>query len=111
MEENLLSMIQEFCKRSRTHYTPEHVIDAIKTCRSIITDEGFYVFQIWMDELQVLFGYVKPGVNGRLYLDIIEDIGRINHCKRVVFATAREAGFARMWPDYQPTARVFTKEL
>ena len=111
MNENLYNMIVECCRRSRSGHTPEYVAEALQTCPSLITKEGFYIYQIFRDEMQILFGYVKPGVDGRKYLDILEDIGRINHCRKVSFATHREAGFARLYPDYRPAARIFEKEL
>ena len=111
MNENLYAMILDFCSRAESRHTPEHVIEAMKRCPVLVTDEGFFVYQIWMDEIQILFAYVKPGVDGRQYAKIIEDIGRINHCKVIKFCTNREKGFARLYSDYTPSARLFEKEL
>ena len=111
MDDNVMFMINEMCRKSDAEYEPDDVIWAMQRNQVLLTDEGLYVFNILKDEMWILFAYVKPGVDGRKYSNIVEDIARINHCKQVKFATHREKAFARLYKDYKPAARIFEKEL
>ena len=107
----VMEMIVGLCDKSGGEYTPEDVIWAMQRNPYLLTDEGLFIYNILKDEMWILFAYVEPGVDGRQYADIIERIAKINHCKKMKFATHREKAFARLYKDYKPAARIFEKEL
>lgn len=105
-------MLEDFCSRAKTDYTPEHVKSVMNGNYSLVTDEGFMVFNFVLDEAQVFFCYVLPGSNAFAeFVKTIELLAKSKGCKKVKFITKRDKAFARALPDYKPCAVMFEKEL
>lgn len=110
-DDNLICMVRDFCRKSRHTDSVEKMLSVMSSSSNLITGEGFFTYQICGDELIIVYAYVKPGVDGRAYAKVVEDIGRLNHCKYVRFGTRRSEAFAKVYPDYKPAGVIFEKEL
>lgn len=106
-------MISDFCHRALTDYTPEVIKTMIHDNYSIITDDGFIVFNFVLMECHCFFCYVVPGRENvfRDFVTAVEILAKQHGCKKTKFITKRDKAFARYMKDYKPCAIMFEKEL
>lgn len=107
------TMLVDFCKRAKTDYTPEHIKSIMNGNYTIMSEDGFMVFNFVLDEAQVFFCYVVPGRPNTFheFVKTIELLAKSKGCKKVKFVTKRDKAFARALPDYKPCAVMFEKGL
>jgi hypothetical protein len=106
-------MIEDFCRRSETRYTPERVREIMRDYISYATSDGFLVIGIVHDECHIILVYVRPGAKDvHLFAVAVEDIARQNNCRVIRFLSRRSArALQRSFPDYKPVATMYEKEL
>ena len=104
-------LIAGFLRRSRSRYTAGHIKKALQDNLSIVTEDGFIIFNIVQDECYILFCYVRPGKDVTPFKEAVELYAKLQGCRYVKFLTNREKAFARRFKDYRPTARLFEKEM
>lgn len=111
MVHDIDDMIADFCKRSKSRYTPDHIKQAMDENYSLVTEDGFICFAITQDECYCLFCYVRPGKDVKPFQWAMETYAKQHGCKVVKFLTRREKAFQRKFKDYTPGARMFEKYI
>ena len=106
-------MLIDFCSRTGEHQTPEQIKIIMDLNYSIVTPDGFAIYNIVLNEIHCLFCYVRPGVKGlfKNLVTAIELTGKMNGCVKAKFITRRDKAFLRALPDYKPCAIMFEKGL
>jgi hypothetical protein len=80
---------------------------------SIVTEDGFIVFNFVLDECHCYFCYVVPGKKDTFkdFVFAVETFARLNGCKKTKFITRRDKAFKKLMKDYKPCAVMFEREL
>jgi hypothetical protein len=106
-------MIDDFCRRSDTRYTPERVRQIIADYISYATEDGFLVVGVVHDECHIILIYVRPGAKDvNLFAVMVEDIARQNGCRVIRYLSRRSArALQRSFPDYKPVATMYERVI
>lgn len=104
-------MVDDFIKRHKGDTSKEELIDAMKSNYSLVTDDAFFIFNIYFGKFMMFYAYVKTGSDARRYWDFFENYAKYNGCNKVSFATARAKAFQRYFPEYKQVGVIFEKAV
>ena len=108
---NLDLMIEDFVKRHKWDASKEKILDAMEHNISLVTEDAFFIFNIYFDSFMMYFAYVKPGTPAKPYWDFFENYAKFKKCKKLSFATTRVKAFQKCFPDYKQAGVIFEKEI
>lgn len=107
----LMEMIEDYCRRTKCHRTPEEIAFVAYRNHVIATEDGFVVFSWVLDEFHCLFAYAAPGHKFVRINAILEDLARDKGIKRIKFSTDRPKTMGRLFRGYKPIATILGKEM
>lgn len=112
MENNNLDlMIEDFLKRHAWDASKEEILDAMKNNMSLVTEDAFFVFNIYFGKFAMFYAYVKPHSDAKVYWQFFENWAKFKGCTKLSFATTRVKAFQRCFPDYKQAGVIFEKDI